>query len=296
MDITLKDEISNLDLLIFMSGGNKYAINVSKVREILAYEPLTPIPKSHPYIEGMFMPRGELISVLDMRRVLKHSESNPGGYIIIANLSTQILAFHVDAIGGIFTTLWGDIMQPSEALGDEVSGLTTGIVKHDNELIMILDFEKILSDIDPELEIRLKEDERYLHRHRIDIPILVVEDSVLLNRLIVEALKKAGYNNITHAMNGREAWDMISKWREEGSLKEHIQCVITDLEMPRMDGHSLTKLIKEDNGTQWIKVVIFSSMINEAERAKGERLGADAQMSKPEIDLLVQKMDQMFEI
>ena len=296
MDITLKDEISNLDLLIFMTGGNKYAINVSKVREILAYEPLTPIPKSHPYIEGMFMPRGELISVLDMRRVLKHSESNPGGYIIIANLSTQILAFHVDAIGGIFTTIWGDIMQPSEALGDEVSGLTTGIVKHDNELIMILDFEKILSDIDPELEIRLKEDERYLHRHRIDIPILVVEDSVLLNRLIVEALKKAGYNNITHAMNGREAWDMISKWREEGSLKEHVQCVITDLEMPRMDGHSLTKLIKEDNGTQWIKVVIFSSMINEAERAKGERLGADAQMSKPEIDLLVQKMDQMFEI
>lgn len=291
-----KEEIGSLDLLIFVSGSRKYAINVTKVKEIVEYSPLTPIPKSHPYVEGMFMPRGELIPVLDMRCVLQHGESERQGNIIITGFSEQTVAFHVDSIEGIFSTSWKDIMEPSKALGDSEVAQTTGIVRRNKDLILILDFEKILSDVNPEQELRLHDEEKYADRKRIDIPILVVEDSSLLNKLIVESLGKAGYTNITHAMNGQEAWDAIRIWREEGALERHIQCLITDIEMPEMDGHSLIKHIKEDISAQDIKTVIFSSIINDVERKKGDKLGADVQLAKPEIDSLVEKLDELMGI
>ena len=290
-----KDDISKLDLLIFITEGRKYAINVSKVQEIIAYAPLTSVPCVHPYVEGVFMPRGELISVLDMKRVLQLGEAEAKGNIIIANFSAQSMAFHVDAVDGIFTTTWQDIMRPSESFGDAESGLSTGIVKRNGELIVILDFEKILSDINPAMELRAAGIYEIEGGRHSDIPILVVEDSAMLNRLIVESLEKAGYTNITHTANGQEAWDMIKEWRDEGSLESHVQCVITDIEMPKMDGHSLIKLMKEDFMTQPIKVIIFSSIINDVERAKGEKLGVDAQLSKPEIDQLVEKLDQIMD-
>lgn len=291
-----KDDISSLDLLIFVSGSRKYAINVAKVREIVGYETLTQVPRAHPYIEGVFMPRGELISVLNMRRVLRQGEAEQRGNIIIANFSTRTIAFHVDSVDGIFMTTWRDIMQPSKALGEGDNGMTTGIVKRNNDLIVILDFEKILSDINPAMELQMLDEAKMGKRERIDVPILVVEDSALLNKLIVEALGKAGYTNITHTANGQEAWKLIKGWREEGKLEEHVQCMITDLEMPQMDGHSLIRLMKEDFMTQTIKIIIFSSMINDVERAKGDKLGVDVQLSKPEINLLVEKLDQLLDI
>ena len=130
-------------------------------------------------------------------------------------------------------------------------------------------------------------------RKRNDIPILIAEDSVLLNKLIVDSLKKAGYVNLIHTENGEEAWKIINECKENGDLKEHVQCVITDIEMPIMDGHRLTKLIKEDEDTKDIPVVIFSSLVNEDMRRKGEALGADAQLSKPEIGNLVRIIDKL---
>lgn len=294
-EITVKDETGSVDLLIFVSENRKYAINVSKVQEIVGFTPLTAVPRTNPCVEGVFMPREELIPVLDMKRVLGHGESGSEGSIIIACFSTQTIAFHVDAIDGILTTAWRDIMEPSKSFGDGENGIATGIVKHNNDLIVILDFEKIVSDINPEMEQRFLALSEREGKDRKDIPILIAEDSVLLNRLIVEALEKAGYSNITHTANGLEAWELIKKWQDEGTLDANIRCLITDIEMPKMDGHSLIKHMKENPETKTIKIVIFSSMINDAERAKGEKLGADEQLSKPEIDLLVQKMDQMFE-
>ena len=115
----------------------------------------------------------------------------------------------------------------------------------------------------------------------------------MLNKLIVDSLKKAGYVNLIHTENGEEAWKIINECKENGDLKEHVQCVITDIEMPIMDGHRLTKLIKEDEDTKDIPVVIFSSLVNEDMRRKGEALGADAQLSKPEIGNLVREIDKL---
>ena len=128
-------------------------------------------------------------------------------------------------------------------------------------------------------------------RTRNDVPILIAEDSVLLNKLIVDSLRKAGYHNLIRTENGQQAWDVIKQCSEEGSLDEHVKCIITDIEMPLMDGHRLTKLVKEHEDTKDIPVIIFSSLVNEEMRKKGEALGADAQLSKPEIGRLVKVID-----
>ena len=130
-------------------------------------------------------------------------------------------------------------------------------------------------------------------RHRNHVPILIAEDSPLLNKLIVDSLKKAGYDNLIHTENGQQAYDVIEECKKEGSLKDHVQCIITDIEMPIMDGHRLTKLVKSDDATKDIPVVIFSSLVNEEMRRKGEALGADAQLSKPEIGNLVKVVDEL---
>ena len=130
-------------------------------------------------------------------------------------------------------------------------------------------------------------------RSKNNVPILIAEDSPLLNKLIVEALTKAGYENLTHTENGQEAYDFVQKCKKEGTLKEKVRCIITDIEMPMMDGHRLTKLIKSDEATKHIPVVIFSSLVNEDMKRKGKALGADAQISKPEVGDLVKVIEEL---
>ena len=130
-------------------------------------------------------------------------------------------------------------------------------------------------------------------RERCESPILIAEDSPLLSRLITDCLKKAGYTNLIVTMNGQEAWDKLTEFEKAGNVRDKVHCIITDIEMPMMDGHRLTKLVKTDNDLKSIPVVIFSSLINEQMRLKGESLGADVQLSKPEIGLLVQEIDKL---
>ena len=133
----------------------------------------------------------------------------------------------------------------------------------------------------------------FTNRQRCDVPILLAEDSALLNKMIVDSLKKAGYTNLIHTENGQEAWNVIQECKKDGTLKAHVGCIITDIEMPEMDGHHLTKLVKNDDETKDIPVVIFSSLINDDMRRKGEALGADAQLTKPEIGNLVRTIDEL---
>lgn len=129
-----------------------------------------------------------------------------------------------------------------------------------------------------------------------DCPILIAEDSILLSRMIQEALNKAGYTNLTMFANGQELWDYISPLaKDPDSLSKKVAMVITDIEMPSMDGHRLTRLIKSDNVLKQVPVIIFSSLVTEEMRIKGKQLGADEQLSKPEIGHLVDVMDGLLE-
>lgn len=292
--ILLENGTNELEVLEFTLGGNSYGINVAKIREIITYQEVTPVPNAHPSIEGIFMPRDIMITAIDLRNCLQRGTSEPGGLFIVTNFNNLDIAFHVDGVVGIHRVSWSEIIKPSATVSNTEEGISTGIIKVRDKLIIILDFERIVADINPETSLKIEEiDAIEKNVNRAEYPILIAEDSVLLNRLIVDSLKQAGYTKLVHRENGQEAWDVITDSLKNGTLDKDVSLVITDIEMPVMDGHRLTRLIKESEDTKHLPVVIFSSLVNDEMRKKGEALGADAQMSKPEIGNLVRLIDSL---
>lgn len=290
--ILLENGTNELEVLEFTIGNNSYGINVAKIREIINYQPVTPVPNAHPSIEGIFMPRDTMITAIDLRNCLQMGTAEADGFFIVTNFNNLDIAFHVDSVVGIHRVSWRDINKPNATVSNSEDGISTGIVKIQDKLIIILDFERIVTDICPETGLKIEEVEALDKiKGRADYPILIAEDSLLLNRLIVDSLKTAGYTQLINTNNGQEAWDIIQECVSRKNLDTHVKLVITDIEMPLMDGHRLTRLIKEGEETKDIPVVIFSSLVNEEMMRKGVSLGADAQISKPEIGKLVQIVD-----
>lgn len=289
--ILLENGTNELEILEFIVDGNSYGINVAKIKEIIRYLDPTPIPNAHPSVEGVFMPRDTMITAIDLKNCLQRGQSKSGGLFIVTNFNNLDIAFHVEAVMGIHRLSWKDINKPSAVTSSYDSGVSSGVVKVNNKLIVILDFEKIVTDISPETGLKVSEIEALGVRERSDVPILIAEDSPLLNKLIVDSLKLAGYERIIHTQNGQEAYNMIMSFCDKNVLDENVKCIITDIEMPEMDGHRLTYLLKNDDRTKNIPIVIFSSLVNDEMKKKGEALGANAQLSKPEIANLVQIID-----
>ncbi len=292
-NILLENGTNELEVLEFTVGGNLYGINVAKIREITSYQKATPVPNSHPSIEGIFMPRDTMITVINLAKELKLKpmSKEDEDMLIITNFNKLSIAFHVDSVLGIHRVSWADIIKPDETISGPDAGIATGIIKIDKKLIIILDFEKIVSDISPETGLKVSDIDSLGVRDRNDAPIMMAEDSPLLSKLILDSLHKAGYSNVTACANGQEAWNIICQKRDDGTLHDNVKCIITDIEMPIMDGHRLIKLCKSDDIVKSIPMIIFSSLVNEEMRRKGEALGVDAQLSKPEIGNLVSTID-----
>ncbi len=295
-NILLESGTNELEVLEFTLGNSHYGINVAKIKEILTYQPITPVPNSHSCIEGIFMPRDLMITVVNLKRCLGMAEGAANeGLFIITNFNKLNIAFHVDAVLGIHRVSWESIIKPDSTINTEQNSASTGIIKMDNKLIIILDFEKIVSDISPETGLKVSDVDNMQERERCDSPILIAEDSPLLSRLITDCLRKAGYSNLIVTMNGQEAWDKLCEFQAEGKVRDKVHCIITDIEMPLMDGHRLTKLVKTNDAMKRIPLIIFSSLVNEEMRIKGEQLGADAQLTKPEIGNLVSAIDELID-
>ena len=292
-NILLESGTNELEILEFTLGDNHYGISVAKIREILGYQKVTPVPNSHPSVEGIFMPRDTMITVINPKQCLGMQEDDVEGLFIITNFNKLDIAFHVDQVIGIHRVSWNEIIKPDATINGSDGSVATGVIKMQDKLIVILDFEAIVAEISPETGLRTNDIEKIGARERSDDPILIAEDSPLLSRLITDCLKKAGYEKLVVTYNGQEAWDKIQEFYNAGTLEDSVHCVITDIEMPQMDGHRLTKLIKSDDRFKNIPVVIFSSLVNEEMRRKGERLGADAQLTKPEIGKLVDAIDHL---
>ena len=290
--ILLENGTNELEVLEFKIDDHCYGINVAKIKEIIVYQEVTPVPNAHPSIEGIFMPRDTMITAIDLRNCLQRGASKPGGLFIITNFNKLDIAFHVDAVVGIHRVSWADIIKPNATISKAEESISTGIIKLEERLIIILDFEKIVSDINPNTGLNVAQLTDIGTRQRNEIPIVLAEDSQLLNKLIVDSLKKAGYDNVRHFENGKLAWDYVKGCKDRGQL-DKVKCIITDIEMPIMDGHRLTKLVKSDDDTKQIPLIIFSSLVNEEMRRKGESLGADRQLSKPEIGNLVAVIDEL---
>ncbi len=293
--ILLESGTNELEILEFKVGKNYYGINVAKIREIISYQTPTPIPNADPRIEGIFMPRDEIISIIDLAEVMHLEKPNKvtNDMYIVTNFNQLNTAFHVNGVLGIHRVSWSDIVKPDSTINTAGEGMATGIIRIDDKLIIILDFEKIVSEINPETGLKVSDVEHMRNRSRNESPILIAEDSALLSKMIVNCLEQAGYTNLTTTDNGKECWDKLQQYLNEGSVEENVSCIITDIEMPQMDGHRLTKLVKEHDKIKHIPLIIFSSLVNAEMRRKGEQLGADAQLSKPEIGQLVGAIDSL---
>jgi len=295
--ILLESGTNEIEIMEFTIAGDLFGINVAKVREILMPSAIKPMPQSHPAVEGVFKPRDRVITVVNLPKYLGLPESSENGrdLFIITNFNKVYVAFRVHSVEGIDRISWSSIQKPDKTIYGGDSGVATGLAECGNRLVTILDFEKIVADIAPETGIQLSGLDKLQRKDRDQRPIIVAEDSILLSKMIEEALVKAGYNNVLMFNNGQEAWDYLSEIRDDAHIYDKVSCIITDIEMPQMDGHRLTKLVKTDAVLKKIPLVIFSSLINEEMQIKGKSLGADEQLSKPEIVHLVTVIDHLLD-
>lgn len=292
--VLLESGTNELEIVEFEVNGNKYGINVIKVREIILPVPVTFIPHSHPHVEGIIELRGEILPVIDMMSVLGFENSQPkeNDKFIVTEFNRQKAVFRVNNVSKIHRISWQSIEKPSEIYQGKSSEII-GVIKMNGEMLLLLDFEKIMVDINPTSGIQVEQVKKLGKRERSNKKIIVAEDSPLLRKLLEETLGEAGYVNIDFFENGQEALSYLeSLIEEESDIAEKVQLVITDIEMPQMDGHHLTKRIKDNPSMKKLPVIIFSSLITNELRHKGEMVGADEQVSKPEINELIKKIDE----
>lgn len=294
--ILLESGTNEMEIMQFTIFDNLYGINVAKVREIMMSETVKPMPHTHPAVEGIFKPRDAVLTVVDLPYYLtgEHSSPDSRNLFIVTNFNKMFIAFRVHSVVGISRISWTDIQKPDKTISGGEEGVATGIAQCDDNLVTVLDFEKIVAEIAPETSIQMKEIEDMGNRENSNYPVLVAEDSILLSHMIQKALSKAGYTNVKMFANGQELWDYLEPLASDpAALQDRVALIITDIEMPTMDGHRLTKLIKSNNVLRNIPVIIFSSLVTEEMRIKGKQLGADEQLSKPEIGHLVEVMDTL---
>ncbi len=295
--ILLESGTNEIEIMKFKIQGEFYGINVAKVKEIMMAAKVKIMPHAHPAVEGIFKPRDILITVIDLGFYLtnEYLEHKSRDLFIVTNFNKMTVAFRVQSIEGISRISWKDIQKPDKTLTHGEEGVATGIAQCAGELVTILDFEKIVAEIAPQTTIQLSEVEQMGDRPICNNPLVIAEDSILLQKMIDDALSRAGFTDVKNFNNGQEAWDYLRSIRHDSDLYDKVNLVITDIEMPEMDGHRLTKLIKEDERLKHLPVVIFSSLIDEQMRIKGEALGADEQLTKPEIGNLVHVIDRLLD-
>lgn len=288
-DILLETGNNELEIIEFIIHGQSYGINVMKVREVVRSLPTTPLPHSHPFIAGIFTVREELLRLVDLGKALgmPSTESLHTNKYLICELNKTKIAFDVHEVVRIHRFSWGSI-EPAESFYEGNQSAVIGVVHLEERMILLLDFEKILVDIHPESGITLERVRALGKRERSHEPLMVVEDSKFLQSLLRETLTEAGFTHLTFYPNGEEA---LAHLRETQAQRPSL--VITDIEMPQMDGLTLTKCIKEDPSLRNIPVIVFSSLITDGLRQRALSVGADDQVAKPEIGELVEKIDRL---
>ena len=293
--ILLNTGTNEVEIVEFGIQKAAMGINVIKVKEIInAVEP-TAIPMSHPFLEGIIQLRGDIIPVIDLGRYLNFEpSSNPKeDKFIVTEFNKGIYAFHVHTVSRIHRLSWEQIDKPTDVFQGSQNSMI-GIIRIDNKMILLLDFEKIMHEVTPELGIPEVLDDSIINNANDNVRIMIAEDSPMLRALLKDYLPKLGYNKVSFFQNGKEAWEYLHDVADRlgENFAEEVSILITDIEMPQMDGHYLTRLVKEHPQLNKLPVVIFSSLITERLRHKGESVGADAQISKPEYEELAKLIKQ----
>lgn len=280
------------------SVKQSFGINVAKVREIIKVPPFIKIPNSNENIMGVFKLREKIIPLINLAGWLNEETENVNlskSYAIVTEFNQANFGFLIHGIKTIHRMSWDKVLSPANISNNIKNENITGVVSFDDRIMMMIDFEKIVADISPEMSLSIEADKKIIE----DVQkigkgkqkVLLAEDSGIVRDLLAGILEKGGFE-VVHVNNGQLALEYLNAFAEEAKkqnkmVNDIVQLVITDIEMPQMDGHSLCRKIKEDHNLKTLPVVLFSSLIYEEIKKKGEAIGADAQISKPEIGNLL---------
>jgi two-component system chemotaxis response regulator CheV len=280
-------------VVVFLLGNQYFAINVDKTREILRWPGVRDVPQTHPAMRGITTIRGEVIPLIDLRTYLGITPCAEleEAKLIVAEFNKMKLGFVVDGVDRIYRI-------NSDELDASLTGTFLGenslyVIKREERNILLLDYERIVQVVNPGLadqfkvENKISADASSALGNLEEYRILVAEDSPLIRKLIQEVLVSGGFHNLEVVGHGKAAWDRLN---EDG---DDFDILLTDIEMPKMDGLTLTRRVKEDNRLSHIPVIVFSSVMAEDIKRKAQSVGADAQITKPEMAHLLEKVIEL---
>lgn len=292
--ILLETGTNEFEIVEFSIGQVNYGINVAKVREVITRTPVTTMPQAHPYVDGLFTLRGKAIPLVNLPRCLNVQTNAEPKNIIVTEINNYNIGFLVENVSRIHRISWKD-MEPAPEVGDQ--SRVVGIIKMEDRIVLLLDFETIIAEINPEVNAKLttyEEATEDIKTKRANVHVVVAEDSPMLRDLLVTTLHESGYRFVRDFGNGQDAWEYLQDLsKREGKIEDHVSIIISDIEMPKMDGHRLLKLVRADNRLGNVPLVLFSSLISDEMRIKGEELGASGQIAKPEINQLIGLLDNL---
>ena len=291
--ILLDAGTNELEVLVFGLGKGSYGINVAKVREVIQPLPLSVCPNQPESVLGMFNLRGHVLPLVDLPGYLNIATlqgEDKSSRIIVTEFNGMQAGFQVERVEQIYRISWSQMRPPADAQIDSKNSAVTGIIEMDERMILMLDFESIVDHIRMLDKMHIKEVDNEQQVDRSSRRVFFAEDSSFIRNVIQSLLVNSGYTQVKGFNNGAEAWNAIQQAKSEGQLPD---AIVTDIEMPQLDGLTLTKQIKADPELQKIPVIVFSSLITEDTKHKGDRVGANAQITKPQFPDVVKLLDRL---
>ena len=277
---------NRMELLLFYLNGRKqrYGINVFKVKEVLQCPHLTVMPKLHRFVRGVAHIRGQTVSIIDlgMATGAPRIEDLSKAFVIIAEYNRSVQGFLVSAVDRILNMNWSAILPPPKGVGKQ--NYMTAVTEIDGELVQILDVERILDEISPiKTEVSDAVIESAVATNKEinagELPVLVADDSSVARRQVQKSLETIGMKSIL-AKNGREALDSLDEYAKKGPIEEQILMVISDIEMPEMDGYTLTASIRNDPRLKSMEVILHTSLSGIFNQAMVKKVGANNFIAK----------------
>lgn len=276
-----------------------YAVNVAKVLEIIRLPKITELPHvPHPAVLGAFNLRSAIIPLVDLCVWLGKTKSDLSeSKVIVTEFNNVVTAFLVSGVNRIHRINWQEVEAPGPYLASFSADCITGVINLEGRIVFVLDMEKIVADLNPQLALRMDLD---LEKHQGKaFKAMIADDSSLIRNMLQDLLEKAGFVVETH-VHGQELWNRLQELRQLAHknatpLTDYVQVIIADIEMPTMDGLTLCKKIKEDPELGQLPVILFSSLITDKLLHKGVAAGADDQISKPEITQLTRRARALIE-
>ncbi len=302
-EILLESGTNELELLAFLLGDQPFGVNVAKVQSIVQYDSskVTEIPESPSSMLGMLLYRDKTIPLIDLSKSLGLDTrvSSSKQIVIVTEFNNILSGYKVDGVNRIHRISWDDFIPMGIFLSKSAASIIGSVQIEDND-VLVIDMEYILSKIVPSLsfeEVTTETLEMSGKMKRENVRIYFAEDSFTIRNNVTRVLQKTGYINIQAFKNGQDAYETLAKiWDQAKPIDQksidlpHV--VISDIEMPKMDGLTLCKKTKVDLGLDQIPFIMFSSLINEQMTAKCESVGADMYVAKPEMNKLIAMLDK----